>query len=134
MRGSPDRPARTGRTRPARTGSVRRQRVPHVVRHAPRASGVALPHEEVLAAEGRPGLAVLRRRALVVAPVVGEVAPDVELDRRRSVVGEDRKSTRLNSSHVKISYAVFCLKKKKKKKMQQQQTTSTHIQAARPPA
>src|SRR5207302_3175508 len=29
---------------------------------------------------------------------------------------EDRKSTRLNSSHVKISYAVFCLKKKKKKK------------------
>src|SRR5215475_14956349 len=28
---------------------------------------------------------------------------------------EDRKSTRLNSSHVKISYAVFCLKKKKKK-------------------
>src|SRR5690606_6865888 len=29
-------------------------------------------------------------------------------------VGEDRKSTRLNSSHVKISYAVFCLKKKTK--------------------
>src|SRR5690606_41553827 len=28
--------------------------------------------------------------------------------------GQDRKSTRLNSSHVKISYAVFCLKKKKK--------------------
>src|SRR5436309_4612133 len=28
----------------------------------------------------------------------------------------DRKSTRLNSSHVKISYAVFCLKKKKKRK------------------
>src|SRR6266496_5883294 len=28
----------------------------------------------------------------------------------------DRKSTRLNSSHVEISYAVFCLKKKKKKK------------------
>src|SRR5437868_7821469 len=28
---------------------------------------------------------------------------------------EDRKSTRLNSSHVSISYAVFCLKKKKKK-------------------
>src|SRR5690606_41663924 len=28
--------------------------------------------------------------------------------------GEDRKSTRLNSSHVKISYAVFCLKKKTK--------------------
>src|SRR5438876_11004905 len=31
---------------------------------------------------------------------------------------EDRKSTRLNSSHPSISYAVFCLKKKKKKKNQ----------------
>src|SRR5690242_21002403 len=33
----------------------------------------------------------------------------------------DRKSTRLNSSHMSISYAVFCLKKKKKKK-----TTTTN--------
>src|SRR5262245_65519297 len=32
---------------------------------------------------------------------------------------QDRKSTRLNSSHLGISYAVFCLKKKKKKKKQQ---------------
>src|SRR5204862_5939948 len=32
------------------------------------------------------------------------------------VLCQDRKSTRLNSSHVEISYAVFCLKKKKKKK------------------
>src|SRR5687768_17771065 len=32
--------------------------------------------------------------------------------------GRDRKSTRLNSSHGYISYAVFCLKKKKKKKEQ----------------
>src|SRR5690606_41751895 len=31
----------------------------------------------------------------------------------RSHPDQDRKSTRLNSSHVKISYAVFCLKKKK---------------------
>src|SRR2546426_2241795 len=34
---------------------------------------------------------------------------------------EDRKSTRLNSSHLVISYAVFCLKKKKKKKIKQVQ-------------
>src|SRR5690554_7605800 len=34
----------------------------------------------------------------------------------------DRKSTRLNSSHVRISYAVFCLKKKKK-----QNKTTNHI-------
>src|SRR5690349_23173350 len=33
----------------------------------------------------------------------------------------DRKSTRLNSSHVEISYAVFCLKKKKKKNKQTKQ-------------
>src|SRR3712207_7806018 len=32
-----------------------------------------------------------------------------------STGGRDRKSTRLNSSHANISYAVFCLKKKKKK-------------------
>src|SRR5699024_11945694 len=35
---------------------------------------------------------------------------------KRKIRKEDRKSTRLNSSHVSISYAVFCLKKKKKKK------------------
>src|SRR5207249_10545596 len=35
--------------------------------------------------------------------------------RYRAVRRTDRKSTRLNSSHVSISYAVFCLKKKKKK-------------------
>src|SRR5438045_4983008 len=34
--------------------------------------------------------------------------------------GEDRKSTRLNSSHLGISYAVFCLKKKTHKKKRQQ--------------
>src|SRR5690625_6648629 len=35
----------------------------------------------------------------------------------------DRKSTRLNSSHVAISYAVFCLKKKKKKMNTQEEKT-----------
>src|SRR5690554_7007806 len=37
----------------------------------------------------------------------------VELARRLKKEEADRKSTRLNSSHVRISYAVFCLKKKK---------------------
>src|SRR2546426_8661529 len=36
----------------------------------------------------------------------------------------DRKSTRLNSSHLVISYAVFCLKKKKKKKHKRHQRES----------
>src|SRR5690606_39960963 len=37
---------------------------------------------------------------------------EASFGRTRSRRNEDRKSTRLNSSHVKISYAVFCLKKK----------------------
>src|SRR5256885_13277396 len=36
-------------------------------------------------------------------------------DRERPGLARDRKSTRLNSSHLVISYAVFCLKKKKKR-------------------
>src|SRR5699024_12768091 len=39
--------------------------------------------------------------------------------RLRASARTDRKSTRLNSSHVSISYAVFCLKKKTKKKQQE---------------
>src|SRR5690606_41723834 len=50
-------------------------------------------------ANGRP------RVAVTVMPVWHGVEP---------MLMRDRKSTRLNSSHVKISYAVFCLKKKKK--------------------
>src|SRR5690606_40807276 len=41
------------------------------------------------------------------------------------IPADNRKSTRLNSSHVKISYAVFCLKKKKKIKPSLSQTTYT---------
>src|SRR5437870_8629054 len=40
---------------------------------------------------------------------------------------EDRKSTRLNSSHVAISYAVFCLKKKKKKQKEKKQNEEKNI-------
>src|SRR5207249_6490275 len=50
---------------------------------------------------------------------------------RRGDGQADRKSTRLNSSHVSISYAVFCLKKKKKKNqttIQQKQTTNIESQ------
>src|SRR5690606_39496715 len=53
--------------------------------------------------------------------------------------GIDRKSTRLNSSHVKISYAVFCLKKKKKKETRQEtilaerDKTYTYPQQRHPP-
>src|SRR5438874_10440003 len=46
---------------------------------------------------------------------------------RRPHILEDRKSTRLNSSHVEISYAVFCLKKKIKAKLQHNFTNSSTI-------
>src|SRR5690606_40096382 len=51
----------------------------------------------------------------------GERSRDNDVGEMRRVLNSflqfiDRKSTRLNSSHVKISYAVFCLKKKKRKK------------------
>src|SRR5437660_5081255 len=44
----------------------------------------------------------------------------------------DRKSTRLNSSHVAISYAVFCLKKKKKRQNKMRtDEASSHVHGAR---
>src|SRR5260221_10120887 len=43
------------------------------------------------------------------------VRPVCETVHTGSIAGGDRKSTRLNSSHTVISYAVFCLKKKKEK-------------------
>src|SRR3712207_7150162 len=44
---------------------------------------------------------------------VGAGATVVRTHGSGAVIGADRKSTRLNSSHANISYAVFCLKKKK---------------------
>src|SRR3712207_7161045 len=54
-----------------------------------------------------------------LTPVTGfaidhrKVAPGTVFGAFRGTVFKDRKSTRLNSSHANISYAVFCLKKKK---------------------
>src|SRR5690606_40323896 len=58
-----------------------------------------------------------RRLALPHRAVRDRQLIGAELAVAHDAMGEgDRKSTRLNSSHVKISYAVFCLKKKKKKR------------------
>src|SRR5207249_8609711 len=55
---------------------------------------------------------IVRARPLALAErLEGEL---VDRLAQVQVAGEDRKSTRLNSSHVSISYAVFCLKKKNK--------------------
>src|SRR5436190_12080725 len=52
----------------------------------------------------------------------GRQGPDLRPGGVRLEPARDRKSTRLNSSHTVISYAVFCLKKKKKKKNTTTQT------------
>src|SRR2546427_7520444 len=62
-----------------------------------------------------------RRQCLAVAEGVAE--PIVH-----RAGGGDRKSTRLNSSHSQISYAVFCLKKKKKQKKKHKTRRSRHVQ------
>src|SRR5437879_13912409 len=59
----------------------------------------------------------------------GGPAPGIQIERTsdrrqqwaRQIGPQDRKSTRLNSSHRCISYAVFCLKKKKKRKQSKRQ-------------
>src|SRR3712207_7311397 len=57
------------------------------------------------------GLPLMSTLALSVAIGDGENNRGTEV--RMSFALEDRKSTRLNSSHANISYAVFCLKKKR---------------------
>src|SRR3712207_8976640 len=62
------------------------------------------------------------RGKLLIAELLGgiplamnQVTRAVQVNIDRVMIGVDRKSTRLNSSHANISYAVFCLKKKNKK-------------------
>src|SRR5690349_1825542 len=71
-----------------------------------------LPDVPTAAESGLPGFEAMLHYGLL-APA-GTPAPIVaRLNAELRKVVEDRKSTRLNSSHVEISYAVFCLKKKK---------------------
>src|SRR3712207_8577823 len=65
-------------------------------------------------------LDAVAHRDVFVIPTLTSLAARAGSDRGRALaadphLGPDRKSTRLNSSHANISYAVFCLKKKKQK-------------------
>src|SRR3989449_7000778 len=62
-----------------------------------------------------------------VAPAQG---PDAQPRQKRSKAPPDRKSTRLNSSHGYISYAVFCLKKKKTSPTPYETTTRSSLSSA----
>src|SRR3712207_9065172 len=68
---------------------------------------------------GAKGLKTTWKVSVVALAVVGsaawEAAEAATTPARASTRAADRKSTRLNSSHANISYAVFCLKKKKNK-------------------
>src|SRR3712207_6954555 len=64
------------------------------------------------------------RHAEATAAVPAEHRPRPRKQLGAAPRQEDRKSTRLNSSHANISYAVFCLKKKKKSSLN---TTFTHL-------
>src|SRR3712207_7655488 len=79
-----------------------------------RSTGALARHRRVGPDPRRRGLALpdLRYRE-PVRRLHGASHPDLRLD--QPPAAEDRKSTRLNSSHANISYAVFCLKKKKNK-------------------
>src|SRR5256885_9347446 len=60
-----------------------------------------------------PYTTLFRSRVDIVRPLVGVDHLEVDHVARDAELVRDRKSTRLNSSHLVISYAVFCLKKKK---------------------
>src|SRR3712207_8729391 len=68
--------------------------------------------------EGRVDLEARREALLDLALHLGGILQGKQVlpncARKDDAVGQDRKSTRLNSSHANISYAVFCLKKKNK--------------------
>src|SRR3712207_7684241 len=69
-------------------------------------------HDALPICRGRPLLALRRPRPRCKHPGGAHGASAVPTHARPQRRGPDRKSTRLNSSHANISYAVFCLKKK----------------------
>src|SRR5947207_12099215 len=81
-------------------------------------------------AANRPDAVVLSRLGFALyataVTIKDETARRKQLDRAR----EDRKSTRLNSSHTVISYAVFCLKKKKTTRQPQRRKTGPNASGA----
>src|SRR5690606_36038336 len=109
MRAPPAWAARSSATCPKEFEMSRIGRMPIAV---PNGVEIKLGQGEV-SVKGPQGSLVQRLNPLVtVAQENGslQVSP-VDESREANAMSGDRKSTRLNSSHVKISYAVFCLKK-----------------------
>src|SRR2546430_10591085 len=64
------------------------------------------------------GYKLAREQVATADALLAELKQRREASQRMLEAGEDRKSTRLNSSHSQISYAVFCLKKKQQTQRQ----------------
>src|SRR5690554_2453358 len=77
--------------------------------------GLSNAVKEVFVKLHEEGLIYRGKRLVNWDPKLQTDLSDLEVESDKEEQGSDRKSTRLNSSHVRISYAVFCLKKKKKK-------------------
>src|SRR2546430_7839165 len=98
----------------------------------PRGSRILAPEQDEPGGEDQQaGQALIHEAGR--AEVRGHVDRDEQLsdDDREHDADEDRKSTRLNSSHSQISYAVFCLKKKKKKSRTHDQLPQIHATSER---
>src|SRR5688572_31273809 len=74
---------------------------------------IARHRKQIVQAERYPDV---RRRSVIELAERSNYWPE-HASQISKLATSDRKSTRLNSSHSQISYAVFCLKKKKKKKI-----------------
>src|SRR2546427_3884157 len=84
--------------------------------------------DAALGPKHRGALALEQQRLALHAPAI---AAEVAALPHHAVAGDDegdRKSTRLNSSHSQISYAVFCLKKKKKKNKNRRRCDTRNIE------
>src|SRR2546427_8731332 len=85
----------------------------------PTVQGAGSPSSMVLSVPGvrvRTSRARSREKSIASTSREDVTSPEVTSSREVDAMDLDRKSTRLNSSHSQISYAVFCLKKKKRYK------------------
>src|SRR2546421_6251164 len=98
-----------------------------MIRRPPRST--LFPYTTLFRSASSPPPGATPGTGAVATVVPGET--DARVSRVEELLRGDRKSTRLNSSHDQISYAVFCLKKKKRK---EHSCTPFNLQCNRPEA
>src|SRR3712207_6998264 len=88
-------------------------------------------HDALPISETSPAVQNVRRRLCGLIVCDSPATAHNVRNRAAAAAGVDRKSTRLNSSHANISYAVFCLKKKTHHAVQQVRNTALTSQSRR---